>query len=173
MSNRVSVKVSGVNEAVNRLKSRIMSYPNYFAAVIKTETQDAANVAQGYFGGAVSCVAGPVTQEAAMIRGSVEADGSAVVFLEFGAGDATGRGEHGDEVSEFERNSGIEVRPGSYSEAHGGEYARQGFWHFGGRKYTEVAPLRGMYHAAQQMKTDLSDANSSAYTSNESILGGK
>ena len=171
MSNRVSVKVSGVNEAVNRLKSRIMSYPNYFSAVIKTETQDAANVAQGYFGGAASCVAGPVTQESSMIRGSVEANGDAVVFLEFGAGNATGHGEHGDEIITFEMNSGIKVAPGSYSEAHSRMYVENGFWVFGGKTYTQITPVRGMYQAAQKMKADLANSQSAAYTSNESVLG--
>ena len=180
---KVTVRVTGVDQAVKRLQNRIASYPSYFAAVIKAETNVGADTARGYFAGGgespVMCSSGDVAVEGTFIHGAVNADGSAVVFLEFGAGDLAGAYEGREQMAEFEMNSGIEVRPGSYSEANDGEYAKtrqktgQGQWHFGGRVYTEIAPRRGMYHAAQIMKADLSNPSSAAYTSNEGILGGK
>lgn len=82
------------------------------------------------------------------------ADGDKVYFVEFGTGDATGQ----------ERDKYINVpdivRPGSYSEAHQGEYWRtggykKGVWHFGGREYHETAPNPAFYEAYAAMRQAL------------------
>ena len=71
----------------------------------------------------------------------IVAEGEDVLFIEFGAGDATMN-------PMFENYVGVDVYPGAYSEQVGsGEYAETGKWHFGGKTYTEVQPRMGLYDA--------------------------
>ena len=66
---------------------------------------------------------------------AILAEGNAVAFIEFGAGDATGimAGQY-DEVPSV-------VRPGSWSESHAQMYSRYGFWVFAGQILHEVEPV--------------------------------
>lgn len=79
----------------------------------------------------------------------ISANGEGVVFLEFGAGDTTDYGDHGDWTAKMAAN-GIPIVKGSYSSTVGsGEYARTGQWHFGGQVYRGVFPRRALYQAVQ------------------------
>lgn len=78
-------------------------------------------------------------------------EGTDVLFIEFGAGNATG-GENAnyDAVPDV-------VRPGSWSEAHQGEYYKTGgypvgHWHFpANREINEVKPSPALYYAYEYM----------------------
>ena len=73
----------------------------------------------------------------------VVARGKGVVFLEFGAGDTT------DGAHEFaKRLPDIEVRPGSWSETHAMQYARNGYWWYKGKKLTYIYPTRALLRAS-------------------------
>jgi len=79
----------------------------------------------------------------------VRANGDAVVFLEFGAGDTVNTGNM------YANSMPFEVESGSYSRAKGmdangnyiGQYARQGYWEFAGIRYTAIQPRNGMENA--------------------------
>ena len=85
----------------------------------------------------------------------ITASGEDVLFIEFGAGDAAG--------SENANYKAVpaSARPGSWSEAHGGQYALtkktggQGYWFFGGHLYTEVKPSPAFYYAYEYMLQSL------------------
>lgn len=86
------------------------------------------------------------TQDGYVIR----ADGEDVLFIEFGTGDKAG------EMAANYDAVPATVRPGSWSEAHGGEYAKtggfgKGFWHFGGKEYHFTEPHPAFYYAYQRM----------------------
>ena len=74
----------------------------------------------------------------------INAAGKGVVFLEFGAGDTVNSGNM------YAAEMPFDVASGSYSEANDGLYAitrqvfGQGWWEFGGVKYTEIMPRNGM-----------------------------
>ena len=183
MSNRVSVKVSGVKDAVKALQKRTMKYTEYFGKVLHNALTHGARSARSAFNGANTNKGVNVHVEKAHAYGSfvycrLDADGDAVVFLEFGAGDATGQGEHGEEIMNFTEETGISVLPGSYSSTVGsGEYVNnalanngEGWWHFNGQIFTAIEPRRGMYKAKQQAVIDLADTRSKAYTNAESTL---
>lgn len=72
-------------------------------------------------------------------------EGEDVLFIEFGAGNAAGsnRGLYDDVPSN--------VEPGSWSRDHAKQYSTYGFWYFGGKRYTEIKPHSGTYHAYQAM----------------------
>lgn len=82
------------------------------------------------------------------------AEGEDVLFIEFGAGDAAG--------SENGKYDAVPVvaYPGTWSEAHQGEYWKtggpgQGHWHFGGVEYTELPPSPAFYYAYEYMCQNL------------------
>lgn len=80
----------------------------------------------------------------------IVAEGSEVLFIEFGTGNATG-----DEADKYDEVP-VVVRPGSWSEAHQGEYYRTGgypigYWHFGNNVFTETPPHPSFYDAYQEM----------------------
>lgn len=73
---------------------------------------------------------------------AIVASHKALIFFEFGAGD--------DTLSQDDRYAGemgFTVAKGSWSQEHAQEYSTQGYWTFGGRKYTEVKQLAGMQKA--------------------------
>ena len=81
---------------------------------------------------------------------SLSAEGTDILFIEFGTGDRAGI------YSTLYDQVPVVVRPGSWSEAHGGEYAAtggygRGFWHFGGLEYHYTEPHPAFYDAYQAM----------------------
>ena len=75
----------------------------------------------------------------------VNIDGEDVLFIEFGAGDASGALAHlYDAVPAV-------VAPGTWSATHAQMYSRFGFWVFANRMYHEVAPHPATYEAYQEM----------------------
>lgn len=74
----------------------------------------------------------------------IHAAGKGVVFLEFGAGDTV------DDGNRYASMMPFEVRSGAFSEINSQQYVMtqqvfgQGFWEFGGVKYTQITPRNGM-----------------------------
>ena len=175
MSARVSIKVEGVDKAVKALEKRITKYPEYFGKVIHTALVHGGYMARALYNGGNINTAVTVSAERAHVYYDfayckLNADGDAVVFLEYGAGDQAGAGDFEGQDLNFEEDSGVMIYPGSYSEENAQEYSSWGVWFFGGQVYHEIQPRRGMLHASQIVKVDLADTNSKAYQSAESIL---
>lgn len=77
--------------------------------------------------------------------GIIATNGEANIIAEFGAGDTVI-----NPSALFENAPDTEVFPGSYSLLEGSkEYATYGYWHFGGKKYTQVEPRMGLFYAKQ------------------------
>ena len=91
-----------------------------------------------------------VTVEAIDNGYCIDAAGQGVVFLEFGAGDAT----IGDKYAAY---MPFPVAPGSYSETHDQQYSTYGQWMFGGILYTEVLPRNGMQRAWETVMQEWRD----------------
>lgn len=105
----------------------------------------ARETAQNAFGSSVVVTAEPIENGYAII-----ASGSAIGFLEFGAGDSAAADTFANQVS-------YEVRPGSWSETHAKEYSDRGFWVFGGVIYTQVPPTHAMQQAWDAVHEQWSD----------------
>ena len=101
----------------------------------------AAEEAKGYFGSHITVYAD---------ENKAIALGDYAIFQEFGAGAAV--------EDPFPGGSDMTVRieQGAYSDEHEGEYTRTGYqyWHFGGRKYTEVVPTHGMFHGMEKARAE-------------------
>lgn len=68
-----------------------------------------------------------------------------IAFIEFGAG--YGVDSDGEVASATAKQSGMEISIGSYSREHGGEFAKTGRWHFGGKEYEQIPARPGMEYA--------------------------
>ena len=87
-------------------------------------------------------------KEGNLVTYTITANGKAVVFLEFGAGNATDSGA--PYAAQLAASEGILVAAGSYSSTEGtGEYADHKFWIFGSTKMTEIIPTRALYRAVR------------------------
>ena len=73
------------------------------------------------------------------------AEGTDVLFIEFGTGDMAGQ------IDVLYDKVSSKVRPGSWSEKHAQMYSRFGFWVFGGVKYEYTEPHPAFYYAYQDM----------------------
>lgn len=104
------------------------------------------------YGGQVGVTVEPINNGYAII-----ASGSQVVFLEFGAGDTVNTGNRYASVMPFE------VSSGSWSVAHNGEYSirqrvfGQGWWYYGGIKYTQITPCNAMQSAYDEIMSNWRD----------------
>jgi hypothetical protein len=72
-----------------------------------------------------------------------------VAFLEFGAGLLT------DEDHPFADDAPFPVEKGSYSKINAHEYEAWTYWWFNHKKYTFVAPRRGLFKASEYIKDNL------------------
>lgn len=100
--------------------------------------------AQGAYGSAISVTVEPIENGMAII-----ANGDAVAFLEFGAGDATNSGNR------YANEMPFDVSPGSWSKEHAQQYIKLGYWVFGGVKYTAIQPRNGMEHAYEAIMENI------------------
>lgn len=107
-------------------------------AMKRLMTEVALPEAHRWFGNAVT-----LTVEKASDGYVLKAQGDAVCFLEFGAGVAA------DDDDIFAAEVPFAIEPGSWSSSvfGSGEFAKYGSWHFGGVKYTQITPVKGMHNA--------------------------
>lgn len=134
-----------LQEAQRNFESNV----NRFLQRLAEIGRDAAQTAYGS-GGAVHVTAEPIDNGYAII-----ADGRAVAFLEFGAGDTV------NSANRYADEMPFEVSSGSWSRSHEdrwgrpGPYARFGYWVFGGTRYTEIQPRNGMEQAYEAVMREI------------------
>ena len=143
----ININLELSTESINHAVELLAEYQDYIEdgleQVVDILTNEGAEIAQASYGDwGVAAV--PSTDGS---HGYIDVMGDMPLIAEFGAGDATL-----DPGSLFEGSTDTDVFPGSYSMEYGsGEYAQYGSWHFGGRRYTEVAPRMGLYNAKQHI----------------------
>ena len=84
----------------------------------------------------------------------IVAEGEDVLFIEFGAGE-----DAGSDNGKYDAVPSV-AKPGTWSEAHQGEYWRtggpgKGHWHFGGREINTVPTSPAFYYAYEAMVQNL------------------
>lgn len=103
----------------------------------------AADTASEAFGNGVTVDVLPIENGYA-----ITASGEAVSFLEFGAGAMTNSADMFADIVSYE------VSPGSWSRTEGsGQYERDGYWYFGGVRYSYIMPRGGMQKAYEAVQT--------------------
>ena len=127
-------------------------FNNKVSEVLKRIADIGANAARGAYGG--NAVSVYVTQDG---KGyTIHADGKAVVFLEFGAGDTVNVSNMFK--GEVESQGHFEISSGSWSrsdESETHEYRDTGKWHFGGREYSYIEPRNGLQKAYDAIIQDI------------------
>lgn len=140
---KVKLNTNGLKKAIRELEfyrdsleMRVMRAAEQIALL-------AVDVVQGVYGSAVAVSLIPTENR---LGYTIEANGRAVGFLEFGAGLMT------DEGHPFAENAPFDVREGSYSEDHAMQYYTYGYWWYGGKRYYFVAPRRGLYEGSTYIR---------------------
>ena len=151
MNIKVRLSEESINRAISRLKW-VKSYIDYgLENTISILVKDGEGIANAEYGSMANASGYMPDQE----TGIIAVTGDANLIAEFGAGDATE-----SPLTMFENEPDTDVYPGSYSEQVGsGEYYRTrmasggsgGYWHFGGKKFTEVRPRHGLLKAKQHI----------------------
>ena len=81
----------------------------------------------------------------------LRADGKDVCFMEFGAGVTSGLGYDTKLIT-----PPVDISPGSWSEAHDGQFFKRGgyphgYWYYNGEPMNSIVPQMGMYHAVKEI----------------------
>ena len=181
MKTTTTITIENLDKVLKQIDKRITEYAPVFGKAIHSALVHGAYTARSRYNGgnnnngvAVTVEKQQVYYDFAYCR--LNADGDQVVFLEFGAGNYTNYGVHGEEDLEFTAQTGVPVTPGSYSSTVGiGMYSGTGidprnghpypggYWIHDGKFYRGIYPKRGMYSAAQIAKVDLADTNSKVW----------
>lgn len=140
----MQISVTGIDRIKERIE-KLSKLQEKCAEVARRLCEVGLPIIQAAHGGHAVVAAEPI-ENGYVIR----AEGEDILFVEFGAGDATGI-----MAKEYDQVPTV-VRPGSWSEAHGGEYAAtggylKGHWHFAGQELHETEPNPAFYYAYQAM----------------------
>lgn len=135
-----------VFRAERKMRERERKFEENVNRFLERLAQIGKESAQGAYGSAINVTVEPIENGMA-----IRANGKAIAFLEFGAGDATNSGNRYANVMPFD------VEPGSWSKEHAQEYVKYGYWIFGGVKYTAIQPRNGMERAYEQIIQSIRD----------------
>lgn len=135
-----SLSAGDINKAIRELEAYRDSLESKTDELCRVLAEEGAMVAQDSYGSSVAVDVVPSEHGS-----KINANGDAVVFMEFGAGDATS-------ASELAENLPFEVSKGSYSRENAKQYSRWGYWWFGGHVMTEVVPRRGLLNATRHIE---------------------
>ena len=138
-------KPDSIDKAIEKLEEIQRELDRKMEQFLQEIAEVGRKAAADAYGSAVTVTADPVGNNEYVIS----ANGKAVVFLEFGAGDATEPGHR------FANEMPFDVQPGSYSRENAQMYYKNGFWIFGGRMYTEVKPRHGMLRAYEAVMQEI------------------
>ncbi len=143
-----------------QLKEYRENLVKYMDAIIKGICGVIRDKAQAVYGGSVSVTVEPLESGNTIVY-QVRANGEAVVFIEFGAGDRT------DSTNEYAYNlavsSGVYVYAGSWSRREGNaslnptvhpNYYEDGYWMLNRTKMTYVEPKRALYNAVHDSRAE-------------------
>lgn len=137
-----SLSVAELQKAIDKLNAYQESLQDKAQQLCEKLADEGASVAQANYGSSVAVTTTPSEHGSKIV-----ADGDAVVFMEFGAGDSA------DSSHDMAGNLPFPVYPGSYSELNSQEYSTWGYWWFGHRKYYEVPPRRGLLEATRHIES--------------------
>lgn len=159
---------------IKQLQDYKQKLEQYMDAVVKGICGVVRDKAQVVYGGSGVVVSvNPIEQGSTAIY-EVMAEGEAVCFIEFGAGDTT------DETAEYALNlassAGVYVYAGSWSKNYGNasmnppvhpNYYQDKYWMLGSQKMTYVEPKRALYNAVHDSSAEFEQV----INVNRSILG--
>lgn len=146
---------SSIDNAISELNNEKTAFERDTHQVLKQLADIAKNAIQQAFGSAATVSVQQITDGY-----SVSANGDAIIFLEFGAGDMT------DSSDRYASSMPFPVRPGSWSSSADGSkmYSRFGFWVFGGRQYRYIMPRNGMQKGYEAIIQNIQNVANSVFT---------
>lgn len=127
-----------VDAALKEVKAIQKSFDKKVSKFMDECVKIVENAARKGYGGDVDVKAEKVGDNEWAIVASHEA----VIFFEFGAGDATN-----EPANRYAGEMDFPVEKGSWSREHAQEYSTKGEWWFGGRPYKKIEQRAGMQKA--------------------------
>ena len=159
---RIDVNLSEAIANLIAYKERVNRIMN---DVLETVCDEIVRIAQGLYGREVRVTYTPVKTDGDTMVYRVDADGRAVVFLEFGAGYTTDGTTVQAQV--FYENTGIKVELGSFSASEDGtgEFIRthietggHGYWTLlNGVRLDHVEPRRALHQAIENVMAEFDE----------------
>lgn len=149
---------ASIQAVINELSSYRLVMETKFNRAISGLVNEAVQRAQTIFGESVTVGEEQVPSGENAIVYTIYAEGRAVGFLEFGAGDLVAM-DH-----PFKGEAPFRVYPGSYSDQNAQQYSRWGFWIFGGKTYSYVRPRRGLYEADKLIRDKIREYIKAEFT---------
>jgi hypothetical protein len=139
--------IKRVKDYRNSLDSKVNEIVSRLAVLGMQVVEYQYNSSEDYAVYEVSCI---TNGDSSMII----AEGSDVMFLEFGAGTKTS-----DYTYETESEGLPPIFPGSYSQTEGKGQFRPGheYWYYERRRYTSLEPCLGFYFASKEIKEQAVD----------------
>lgn len=144
---------TSINDALRQLKIYAEEFEQKLDRLLERLAELAANTIEekyslGAYDGNNDAV---VTIEPIENGYMVRVNGDDVYFLEFGTGVAAGQGYDTSVVT-----PPVSIKPASWSETQGtGQFAKYGYWHYNGIKYTMTVPTMGMYHGVKAIEAQV------------------
>lgn len=132
---KVKLSVASIERAIRQLEDIQDNLQKGLEDTIDTLVEEGTEIAQVAYGGMAQ-----VGGFSNGTQGRILSTGENNLIAEFGAGDGT-------IPVKFENKPKTPVYPGSYSEQNARQYARWGFWYFGGEVYSEVPARHGLLDA--------------------------
>ena len=145
MNIKISLSTESIDAAIRKLTDIHDNLETDVEQLVSILTNEGAMVAQSAYG-EWPVITTPISDGT---TGEIIVAGDMPLIAEFGAGDATA-------PVGFE-NVPEEVYAGSYSEEHAQQYSTQGFWHFAGKRYTEVPGRHGLMAAKEYIVENATD----------------
>jgi len=131
---------ASVRRAERRYERELLKFERKVDQFLAEIAELGRSTAESGYGGMITVTVEPISNGYA-----INAAGEDIIFLEFGAGDSVNSGNI------FAGQTGVDVRPGSYSEQNPRQprpsYHIDGFWIFGNTIYTQVRPRNAMQGA--------------------------
>lgn len=137
---QISLSADSVANAIKELQARKQAVEELTKQLAKELAEIGKEVSQELYGKGIKVSVKPIDNGF-----SIDANGRAVCFLEFGAGVRTNNSHP------FANEMPFEVSQGSWSRENAQQFVTQGYWIFGSRKYTYVTPTNAMYNASKMI----------------------
>ena len=132
---KMSLSVASIERAIRQLERIQDNLQQGLEDTVDTLVEEGAEIAQTAYGNMAQ-----VGGFANGTEGRIVSAGEDNLIAEFGAGDGT-------IPVKFANKPKTPVYPGSYSEQHARQYARWGFWYFGGEVYSDIPARHGLLDA--------------------------
>lgn len=151
---QINLSTQSIDRAIKALKTYRADLDKGLENLVQSLAEEGADVARSAYAAAPVSDGNSDTSVSVKNTGKysrqIVAQGESVGFLEFGTGVTAGSGYDGN-------TAGVPVYPGAWAESHAKKFSRDGYWYYGGKRFTGTLPYKGMYSATKAIRERVAD----------------